>query len=342
MPNAEQVAPTVYQAYGVQHPRLHFETVYSKSGRGDNLRIALHAVRSILKTGPGTGILSRNLYAAFVLAVLKKMPLWFETHQLEIGWRKWMQRQIMRCPWVTTIVISDHLTQCLIEHHGLAPFRTLVLHDAAPDGIQTVAPTERRTRLAAQVAVAQSSWKQVCGYFGHLYPGRGIEVVEAMAAARPDALFLVYGGTEADLIARRNSNRLTNLKFMGHVPHPTARELMGLVDVLLMPYQESLSIGVAGHDTARWMSPMKMFEYLAAGVPIISSDLAVLGEVLVDGHNSLLVPAADASAWVQALARLDADPALSIRLGASAHAQYQRQHTWTRRAEHILASASSL
>lgn len=342
MPEAQQLSAALNSAYGVEHPELHLETVYSASGRGDTLHIALHAVRKIRRAGRGDAILSRNLYAAFALAVLYRMPLLFETHQLETGFRKWMQRTVMRCHWVTTIVISDHLVEYLTQHHGVAPRRTIALHDAAPEGIQLVPVAERRARLCAHVNQVSEAWKQVCGYFGHLYPGRGIEIVEAMATACPESLFLVYGGTEADLVVRRGANRLANLVFMGHVPHPVARELMCLMDVLLMPYQKSVSIGVAGHDTARWMSPMKMFEYLGAGVPIISSDLPVLREVLRDGQNCLLVPPSDTDAWIAALTRLGNDTNLAVRIGVAAHAQYERQHTWTRRAEQIIAAARQL
>lgn len=342
-PEATQLATALHSAYGVRHPALHFETIYSASNRGGNLRIACHAVRSIRHASRNDSILSRNLYAAFTLAVLYRIPLLFETHQLETGFRKWMQRLIIRCPWVTTIVISNHLADYLTQHLGVAPRRSLVLHDAAPEGIHPVLMAERRPRLCALVEIARGPWKQVCGYFGHLYSGRGIEVVEAMAAACSEVLFLVYGGSEADLaVRRRNASRQANLVFMGHVPHPAARELMCLMDVLLMPYQESVSIGVAGHDTARWMSPMKMFEYLGAGVPIISSDLPVLREVLRDGYNCLLVPPSDAGAWVAALARLGNDPELAASIGATAHTQYEQQHTWTRRAERILAAAGQL
>lgn len=342
MPETRLLADTLHAAYGITPQALHLETVYSAAGRGANLHIAYHAVRQIRRSGRGDAILSRNLYAAFALAVLYRMPLLFETHQLETGPRKWMQRTVMRCSWVTTIVISDHLPTYLTHHHGVAPRRTLVLHDAAPDGIHPVPAVERRARLCVRVDQARGPWKQVCGYFGHLYPGRGVEIVETIAAACPDSVFLLYGGNETDLAARRAANRLPNMFFMGHVPHPVARELMCLMDVLLMPYQKSVSIGIAGHDTARWMSPMKMFEYLGAGVPIISSDLPVLREILNDGHNSLLVPPADAKAWVSALDRLGADPALAARIGATAHAQYERQHTWTRRAEQIIAAAKQL
>ncbi len=342
MPDARQLPQIVETTYGVGATAFRFETVYSASTLGDNLRIARHAVRCIRRSERGGAILSRNLYASFTLAILYRMPLMFETHQLESGLRKWMQRMIARCPWVTTVLISDHLAVYLEQHLGTAPHRTLVLHDAAPEGITPVPTAERRERLGALAEVAQGAWKQVCGYFGHLYPGRGIEVVEAMAAARPDVLFLVYGGTEADLTRKRNANHLANLSFMGHVSHPIARQLMCLVDVLLMPYQESVSIGVAGHDTARWMSPMKMFEYLGTGVPIISSDLPVLREVLRNGDNCLLAPPADVEAWTAALTKLDTDPVLAARIGATAHMEYKQQHTWTRRAEQILAAARRL
>ena len=342
MPDASQLEAELRSVYGVAHPALHLDTVFSNTRRGDSLRIAFHAVRKIRRAGQGDAILSRNLYAAFSLAVAHRIPLLFETHQLETGFRKWMQRATMRCPWVTTIVISEHLAKYLTEHHGVAPHRTLVLHDAAPTGILPVPPAERRSQICALVPAAQGSWKQVCGYFGHLYPGRGIEIVEAMAAARKDCLFLVYGGTDADLAARRASNRQTNLAFMGHVSHLMARELMRMVDVLLMPYQDSVSIGVAGHDTARWMSPMKMFEYLGSGVPIVSSDLPVLREVLRDGKNSLLANPSDIDSWLSALVRIEGSPELAARIGANAHDEYERQHTWTRRAEKIIEAARQL
>jgi glycosyltransferase involved in cell wall biosynthesis len=342
MPEAQQLESALSNVYGVAHPALHLDTVFSNSRRGESLYIAYHAVRKIGHDVGGDAILSRNLYAAFVLAVLRKIPLLFETHQLETGFRKRMQRAIMRCPWVTTIVISDHLAKYLPEHHGVTPHRTLVLHDAAPSGISSVLVTERRSQLHSLVPEADGSWKQVCGYFGHLYPGRGIEIVEAMAAARKDCLFLIYGGTETDIAVRRASNRQANLVFMGHVPHPVARDLMRIVDMLLMPYQESVSIGVAGHDTARWMSPMKMFEYLGAGVPIISSDLPVLREVLLDGENCLLARPSDIDSWLAALDRIAGNPELAARLGSNAHDQYERQHTWTRRAEKIIEAARKL
>lgn len=336
------LAPQLRRAYGVDPGRLDLVTTYSRSSRGDTLRIAAMALRRTLRAPRREPVLSRNLYAAYALAVLARRPVLFETHQLELGMRQGLQRALIRCPWVTTVVVSDRLSTCLAEHHGVAPRRALVLHDAAPAGILPVPPPARRAALSHALGEDLAHWDAVAGYFGHLYRGRGIEVIEALAAARPRCLFLVYGGNDADVAAHRAACTGANLRFMGHVPHPVARAAMATVDVLLMPYQHSVSIGSGAHDTARWMSPMKMFEYLATGVPLISSDLPVLREVLQDGVNGLLVPPADPAAWAAALDRLAGHTDVARAIGERAHAEYLAHHTWTRRAEALLDAARAL
>ena len=342
MQREESLPLALENSYGVDNPRLHIASFYSKSSRGDNIRIAWMAVLGVVRDRKPHVVLSRNLYAAFLLSRLLNVTLLFETHQLEIGIRKWLQRLVMRSKYVTTILISEKLVRHLKDHHGVAPRNYVVLHDAAPEGIERVPAANRRSALAELISIADGDWRQVCGYFGHLYQGRGIEIVEAMAAARPDCLFIVYGGNRSDVDIRREANHSPNLVFMGHVAHPLARHLMCLMDVLMMPYQESVSIGIDGHDTARWMSPMKMFEYLGSGVPIISSDLPVLREILRDGHNCLLASPTETADWLRALDTLQMDPGLAEEIGKIAHEQYRLHHTWRRRADEILAAATGL
>jgi len=343
MPDPAALPGAIADTYGVPAGTFRIESFFSRGGRGDNLKIAALALRRLAAGRPRSGlVLSRNLYAAWVLAVLRRWPLVFETHQLETGARRALQRAVMTRPNVVTVVISEKLKEILAEHHGIAPARPLVLHDAAPAGIRPLPAAEKRSVLAGLVpALAEevSRWDAVCGYFGHLYPGRGVEVIEAMAEARPRSLFVLFGGNDSDIAARRAATRLDNLVFAGFVPHAAAQRAMAACDVLLMPYQRSVSIGVAGHDTARWMSPMKMFEYLASGTPVISSDLPVLREVLADGRNALLAAPDDPGAWLAALDRLAGDPALAAAIGTAGHRSYAADHTWVRRAEAILAAA---
>ena len=337
-----QLVSSLLEAYGLDFSTSRLVTYQSRFSKAENIFIALMALVYLYRSSWPEFILSRNLYASYVISVLKRKPLLYETHYLEYGLRGKMQRAIMTRPWVTTIVISQKLIECLEEHHGVAPRRSIVLHDAAPAGIEPLASRHKRSVLRELAPAAAGPWPLICGYFGHLHPGRGIEVIADVARSRPQYLFLVYGGYDQHIEARRASNTCTNLRYMGYVPHTTAQKIMSSVDVLLMPYQESVSIGIAGHDTARWMSPMKMFEYLASGTPIVSSNLPVLREVLEDGVNSVLVPPADASAWAVTLDKLAANQDCAQSLGLRGHVTYRDSHTWTRRAKRLLAAVEAV
>jgi glycosyltransferase involved in cell wall biosynthesis len=81
---------------------------------------------------------------------------------------------------------------------------------------------------------------------------------------------------------------------------------------------------------------MKMFEYMASGVPIIASDLPVLQEVLRHGENALIARAGDPADWMEKLRGLLADPALRVRLARAAQEDLVRSYTWDARARHVV------
>lgn len=340
--DASDLPGALEAAFGTSLANVELRTIHGRTSRMASLRIAALLLPLVPRLSRFEIILSRNLYASWLLAVILKRPLLFETHQLETGFRKRMQRAIIRAAHVTTIVISQRLLDALEEHHGCRPRQIEVLHDAAPSGMIRLPPAERASTLSRLFPALGISPGPVCGYFGHLYPGRGIEIIIEMARKAPEMGFLVVGGNPDDIERVRGlCADLGNVYIAGHVPHQVARAAMSACDILLMPYQKQVSIGVAGHDTARWMSPMKMFEYMGAGVPIISSRLPVLEEVLRAESNCLMVPPDQADAWLVAMRRLIGDPQLADVIGAQAHQDYLEAHTWSARARHILSTAKN-
>ena len=322
--------------YGLLSPNLTFRTHFFPSNRAVSFLIAMHSFLRILATSEAR-VLSRNLYASFLWGVIFSRELLFETHQLETGVRKWMQHLLIKRSNVTTIVISRKLEEILQEYHQTSIKNSVVLHDAAEADSQRYDKV-LKTVVLKEYGINNGSWRSVCGYFGHLYPGRGMEIIVAMAEHSPDDLFIVVGGTKTDIERLRAKHlEVRNLKILGFMPHSEAQRLMKAVDVLLMPYQRSVSIGVQGHDTARWMSPMKMFEYMACGVPLISSDLDVLKEVLTDGVNALLVSPEDSSKWCAALEWIMSNKSLAYSIGEKAYRDYSDLYTWDKRADHIIA-----
>ena len=81
---------------------------------------------------------------------------------------------------------------------------------------------------------------------------------------------------------------------------------------------------------------MKMFEYMSCGVPIISSDLPVIREVLINKHNSLLVDPESISEWSHALKSITESSELEEKIGMNAYKDFKEKYTWNKRAESFL------
>lgn len=97
-----------------------------------------------------------------------------------------------------------------------------------------------------------------------------------------DILFVICVRNPKQVIELEKKILRATSKFLGYQSHLAARKLMNRCDVLLMLYQKMVSIGPAESDTLHHLLPMKMFEYMLTGKPIIPSNLEVLQEVLID------------------------------------------------------------
>jgi glycosyltransferase involved in cell wall biosynthesis len=186
-------------------------------------------------------------------------------------------------------------------------------------------PSEARRQLKMQDSFT-------VGYTGHLYPGRGIDLLLELARRNPLKRFIWAGGEPAAV--ERWRRRLSeigvdNVQVLGFVANERLPLVQAACDVLLMPYERRISVS-SGGDTARFTSPMKVFEYLASARAIISSNLPVLREVLNES-NSILLPPEDIMAWNEALGFLAADKKRRQALGAQAYHDAAK-YTWLKRA----------
>ncbi len=262
-----------------------------------------------------------------------------EVHDLPQGrFGPWLFRLFLKgAGAVRLVVITRALANELQRRFGAPvglPF-TLV----APDGVDLARYADLpQPEIARQrIPALQGRTSQfIAGYTGHLYAGRGIELIFELAARLPEIAFLLVGGdpsTVARLSAQARARHLDNLILTGFVPNAELPLYQAACDVLLMPYQRHVAAS-SGGDIAAYLSPMKLFEYLACGRPILSSDLPVLQEVLTP-ENSLLLAADEVDAWAGALLTLKADPQLCAHLGERARRE-ALHHTWEARAEAIL------
>jgi glycosyltransferase involved in cell wall biosynthesis len=167
-------------------------------------------------------------------------------------------------------------------------------------------------------------------YAGQLYPWKGVDVLVEAVAAVPSARLVILGGIEGEADTRRiralaDRHRLGGrLEMPGLVPQARVADELARAAVVAVPF---LRTGM----TERHTSPLKIFEAMAAGRPIVASDLPSSREVLIDGENALLVPPGDAAALAAALRRLLAGGDLARHLAGAAWAAAPR-YSWDARA----------
>jgi glycosyltransferase involved in cell wall biosynthesis len=242
---------------------------------------------------------------------------------------RWALRSLLRAPGFLGIVaISSALAEDLVAAFDVPPDAILVAHDAvrtSVDGGSSTYPSRSPGDLLR------------VGYVGSLFAGRGVDVLLEVARRAPWLQLHLVGGPPdvaaglADELARGSIDATVH----GQVSPVRARAMQREMDVLVAPFARRVGTD-SGVDTSRWMSPMKVFEYMASGRPIIISDLPVLHEVLRPGVDALMVPPEDPGALLAALERLRDDPELGRRLASSALERARGEFTWELRARRIL------
>jgi glycosyltransferase involved in cell wall biosynthesis len=265
----------------------------------------------------------------------------FECHDMPVGAGRTLFRLFTHGRGARQLVVISHaLAEDLAREMGVPanPAFTRV----APDGVDIeryANPSDtqnaRRT-LQEQMGLKLPQNGFIAGYTGHLYPGRGTELILEIAGRLPEVSFLIAGGEPVDVgrwKAEAERRGLENVALTGFVPNADIPVYQAACDVLLMPYQLHVAAS-SGGDIARYLSPMKLFEYMACGRPILSSDLPVLREVLSDS-NAVLLPAEDPEAWTAVLKQLRDNPQAAAELGQRAR-QESGQYTWEGRAARVL------
>jgi glycosyltransferase involved in cell wall biosynthesis len=172
---------------------------------------------------------------------------------------------------------------------------------------------------------------------GHLYAGRGADLFLALAKSIPHAHFVWVGGRLDDVTAwkqRAEKENISNITFTGFIPNQDLPLYQSAADILLMPYSRSIMGSSGTADSASVASPMKMFEYMAAGRAIVSADLPVIREVLNEG-NAVFCEPDDIGDWRPEIEGLLADEARRVALGEQAREDVQG-YTWLARAERIM------
>jgi glycosyltransferase involved in cell wall biosynthesis len=321
--------------YGVE-PSFAVRRVPVPSGRRLQAAWFSAGLPLLARLGRPALVHARSLTAAWGAARLLHMPTLFETHvprpdNPRLGK---LFDELAASRHLRGVVVITRALAALVAP-DLPPSANLIV---APDGVDAawLAGAFPRDEARRELGLDDET-RPIAVYTGQLYEGRGVGLILDVARRRPDHLFVLVGGRSGDVErCRTQAAGLSNVLVAGFRPPAEIPAWMAAADALLMPYADRVATA-GGGDSAAWASPMKMFEYLAAGRPILASTLPVLREVLADGTNALLLPYDRPDLWSEALARLAADPGLAAALAARARSDAEG-YTWEERTGRLLAA----
>lgn len=189
---------------------------------------------------------------------------------------------------------------------------------------------------AVDTAVFKPCWKggaaNLVAYAGTLQFWKGLDTLLEALVLAPRLRLRLIGGSAEELAAM--GSRLAEkglagrVELVGRVPQTRLPGLLQDVACACHPLPGSL------HISARFTSPLKIFEYMGLGLPIVAADVPSIGEVLQNGVNALLYAPGDAAALAAALTRVCADQGLARGLAAAAAAGAV-DYSYQRRAERL-------
>jgi glycosyltransferase involved in cell wall biosynthesis len=264
-------------------------------------------------------IYSRDPFSLYLLSFTNKKFFW-EIHNLSDALSMMHHRIIRRATGI--VVISDGLRKKLIAQ-GISSQHILIAHDGIDmdefDSVKTSQDARRELDLPLD--------KKIVMYVGHLFKWKGVEtLLEAARTLSSDIVVIIVGGTASDINRFQNEN--PKVLFVGFKEHRLIPIYMRAADVLVLPNKKDAGI------SEFYTSPLKLFEYMAAGKPIVASDLASLREILNE-NNAYFFDSESSQSLSKKIMSLLNDPE-ATKKGKQAKSDVRR-YTWTERGRIITA-----
>lgn len=324
----------LYQYYGVQSG---FSIVSFPYFSNSSVRNIAHGVAAAVYAGGRKDefdlAVTRNIVFASIAANFYGIPVVYDAHHPLVTGARVLFKTFRSSPNLVRFSTNSRGLGDIYLREGLPPGKLVVAHNGVDlEGYRSL-PAKSKAR--ADLGLPADS-KIVC-YSGNIYEGRGIEYLIDIAPSMKEVQFLIVGGLEEDVRRCRDLARVKdarNIKFTSYVSHHMVPIYLAAADVLVMPYTTQMTIR-GGTPAQDFTSPIKLFEYMASGRPIVATSIPSVSEILEDGVNAVLVPPDSAEALERGINRALGDPELAGRIALRASSD-AKGYTWEERAKKLL------
>ncbi len=226
-----------------------------------------------------------------------------------------------------SVMQSNALQNYFIEQHHLDPAKTAVVTNGAD-----VEKFSKHGRYEMLIRKYQLTGKPVLGFVGSMSVWHGMEnmekIITRVLKKYPHVKFMLVGsggGFEGAMRKFISENHFEeNVILTGYVPHQEIHKYVSLMDIVLAPYPKLDFF---------YYSPVKLFEYMAAAKPVVTTDIGQIAEVVTHGVDGILCPPDDFDCVVDSICRLLENPDKRKRIGETARKTITEKHTWGKKAK---------
>jgi len=307
----------------------------------ENLIFARREAEAVEKFKPDIIIARLDLYLFSAVRTARKyhLPVLIEADSPPVYEAVHFQPQYWRIPFIPRLIEgwvlrnadfnvmqSMELQHYFVHRHRLRQERTDVVSNGAD--IHKFVPDLKDAALLARLG-----WQEgpILGFIGSMSVWHGIEnllrIIDTVLSHYPAAKFLLVGsggGHEASIRRFIQQRRLTRQVILtGYVPHAQIPAYIQLMDVVLAPYPNLPFF---------YYSPVKVFEYMAAGKAVVTTRIGQLKCIIRDGWDGILCPPGDFNAFIAAISGLLEDTDMAKQMGLNARQTISTKHTWRHKA----------
>lgn len=200
-------------------------------------------------------------------AIAHQVPVIYEQHHYD---DKQFPPEIVRSPYFQiAVTVADTVKESLIEK-GMPPEKTIKLHN----GFNHLFLCRNQQAAAAwRQRILTDDRQHLVVYSGGLYPFKGVDMLIDVAQQLPNVRFAFAGGDETqvrDYQQQARDKQVENVTFLGYLPQNQLVSLLQAADILAHPHRMT--------PAATFTSPLKFFDYMASGTPIVATEIPPLME----------------------------------------------------------------
>lgn len=176
--------------------------------------------------------------------------------------------------------------------------------------------------------------KIIVGFTGSLKPWHGVDslikIVQSTIKRNPDLHFLFVGTGPLEESLKQyvlTNNLMADVTFTGGLPFQDIPKYIGAMDIAVAPYPKLDNF---------YYSPIKIFEYMASGKPVIASKIGQIENIIEHNKTGILVEPGNIDELTDNILKLSCDNDLRKKLGENAFEKVKSEYTWEKNAERIL------